>query len=48
MQKFEDIKTIKILLTFLEDKIRGNSPLSSLSTNSDNANGKIIWVFSLF
>ena len=40
MQKFEDIKTIKILLTFLEDKIRGNRPLSSLSTNSNNANGK--------
>ena len=37
-QKFGEPKNIKKLLSFLEDKISGNRPLSSLSTNSTNSN----------
>lgn len=40
IQKFISQKNIKILLNFLENKISGNRPLSSMSTNSNSVNNK--------
>ena len=51
-QKFGEPKNIKKLLSFLEDKISGNRPLSSLSTNSTNSNNNsylgILVILDLF
>ena len=40
IQKFTDKKNIKILLNFMDNKINGNRPSSSLSSNSNYSNNK--------